>query len=351
LARGSSLFATVVRALPKDDGGGQPWRLDLWRGADGRDALVLNWFHPLADARAATRLLRWLGQECRDDELRAPPAEKRFGSADRLVEALEPAERNALSEGYIEHVEQLGERPILSLYTAAGRPRAQGMVAHRLLLSPEQTRTFDRSVRRRARLADTSLVVYAAARMLDRLMAVRGYSPTQQLISVPLSLDPKAGCERMFGNHLTMMMLSLDRDDLADEARAVTTIAAQRRAIVRQKLDLGMLAALHRARVLPGAIYQWVSRRPFDGELASLVVSSPGALDLDTFFGVEVSDVMCVPLITPQPGSMVVATRHRGRLSLVVEHMAPLVSAAEARDALGAFEADLLGHGHADVEM
>src|SRR4029078_809022 len=101
----------------------------------------------------------------------------------------------------------------------------------------EETRAFDLRVRQKAKLAETSVMVLASARVLDRVLRGRHLAPAQHLVPVPLSLDPKAGAVRMFGNNLTMMTFALRRDDLADLARAVASLADQQRAIIREKLD------------------------------------------------------------------------------------------------------------------
>src|SRR5690606_9200426 len=111
----------------------------------------------------------------------------------------------------------LSRTPIVSLYGAAASPRPGRARLARLVLDEEVTRELYRSLRKRAKLADTSVILFAAARLLDRALAARGRYPEQLLVPVPLSLDAKKDSTRMLGNHLTMMMLSLGRDDLADE--------------------------------------------------------------------------------------------------------------------------------------
>jgi hypothetical protein len=334
--RADDCLALALSLLGEPIDGRAPWRLWLVHGRE-RDALLLHWFHPATDARGAARLLGWLGDE------RAVAPDKRFMSADRLLAKVAPAEARELVRDYLAHAVELGRRPILSLQGAAGGRRAGEQRAIRLRLGAEATRAFDASLKRRAGLADTSLMLWAAARLFDRLLASRGLCPAQQLVPVPLSLDPKKGPARMFGNHLTMMMLALDRDDLGDEARAVAHLAAQRREIVRRKLDVGMLAAIRASRHAPRVLVDWLSRRPFGGERSSFVLSNPGAIEMGELFGLPVADAYAVPTLLPSPGFQVIADRFGGRLSVLFMVREGYAARGEIAARLPAFERDLVG--------
>lgn len=329
------LLATVVAELDTPIGGDAPWRLLHVHGPE-RDALALTWFHPATDARGAQRLLSWLGDE------EAPAPDKRFMTGDRLLEKLDATKRRELTTAYIQHAFELGKHPILSLQRAAGRRSPGAQRAIRVRLTEGETKAFYGSLRKRAGLADTSLMLWAAGRMVDRMMAARGLSPPRQLVPVPLSLDPKKGSKRMFGNHLTMMMLALDREDLLDESTAVAHLAEQRRSIVRNKLDVGMLAAISASRHVPRLIMDYVSRRPFDGERSSYVLSNPGAIELDTLFGVRVCDAYAVPTLLPAPGFQITIDGFEGRLSLMVMYREGFVSGTEIEALLPDFQRDLL---------
>jgi hypothetical protein len=185
-------------------------------------------------------------------------------------------------------------------------------------------------------------MMWATARMVDRMLRDRGFSPARQVVPVPLSLDPKKGSQRMFGNHLTMMMLALDRDDLRDEARAVAHLAEQRRDIVRNKLDVGMLAAIRSSRHVPRLVVDYLSRRPFGGERSSYVLSNPGAVDLPSLFGVRVRDAYAVPTVLPAPGFQVTVDGFDGQLSLLVMFRDGYGSAAEVERLFPDFKRDLL---------
>ncbi len=330
-----SVLDAAVAALELRSDGDAPWRLSVLRGPE-RDALALTWFHPATDARGATRLLAFLG-----DEGAAVP-QKRFLTGDRLLSKLDAKERRALTQAYVAHVFALGKSPILSLQRAAGARRPGAQRAIRVRFDAAATQAFYGSLRKRAGLADTSLMLWAAGRVVDRLMRERGMCPPRQLVPVPLSLDPKKGSERMFGNHLTMMMLALDRDDLLDEARAVAHLAAQRRDIVRNKLDVGMLAAIVASRHVPRWVVDHLSRRPFAGERSSYVLSNPGAIELERLFGLTVRDAYAVPTLLPAPGFQVTFDGFGGRLSAMFMFREGYVSEHEVRRALPAFERDLV---------
>jgi hypothetical protein len=220
----------------------------------------------------------------------------------------------------------------MSLATIADRRGKGGKMRHiRLVLSQEETRGFDQRVRQRARLAETSVMLLAATRAVDRALLARGYAPSHHIVPLPLSLDSKAGARRLLGNNLTMMLLSIDREDLLDDARAIAHIADQQRAIVRQKLDVGMLAALELASQMPRPLYQYIADRPFRGEMASLVCSNPGPISIETFAGVPVRDAYVLPAPVLPPGFQVIYTRYRGRLSALIGYIDTVVAPSEAQ--------------------
>jgi diacylglycerol O-acyltransferase / wax synthase len=187
------------------------------------------------------------------------------------------------------------------------------------------------------------VMLIAATRLADAALVRRGYAPSQHIVPVPLSLDPKAGATRMLGNHLTMMMLSLDREDLRDDLRGIAHLGDQQRAIVRQKLDVGMVAALDFARWLPARHYRWLSTRPFRGEMASLIFSNPGAVTIDSFAGRKVVDAYPLPAVVTPPGFQVIFTRFGGRLSAFLVYLDALLPAEEAARMGADLKADLLG--------
>lgn len=310
--------------------GKQPWRLDVLR-LPHNDAAVLRWFHPLADARAAARLAGWLGSGDGDEPGPVPLGDV-AGSSDRALGTLDREQRIALARAYTAHVMELGRVPTASLADTVparswlgGRQRAL-----RLVLDAEETRAFDRKVRQRARLAETSVALLSAVRVLDAELYARGLAPARHLVPVPLSLDPKDERARLLGNALTMMLFHLDRDDIADEKRAFVRLAEQQREIVRQKLDVAMLAGLDLARWLPGFGYRWLRDRPFAGAPSSMVVSNPGGNDVLRFAGLAVRDAFPLPTVVAPPAFQLTFSRHAGRFAATMGWVDGLLSPPEA---------------------
>jgi hypothetical protein len=270
-----------------------------------------------------------------------------------MVAELEFGQQRELLRSYLAHIDALSSQPIASLDTAVAKSDPGPSRVLRIHYTEEQTRAFDRSVRRRAKLADTSVTLWAAARLLDRLQAHRGEPAPRQVIPVPMSLDPKAETERMFGNDLTMLMMSLERADLADEARAIAALAEQRREIVKQQLDRAAIVAMRLVRPLPSRIYDWVLTHPFGGERASQLVSNPGRIDIETFCGCVVSDAYPMPVAVCPPGLQIVTSRHAGRFSVFVVYREALVTRQALLAETAQFERDLSGgtngeSGHGD---
>ncbi|WP_437644717.1 wax ester/triacylglycerol synthase domain-containing protein [Sorangium sp. So ce362] len=336
--------AACIEALLADRTSGErPWALDVVRGAGDGDTVVLRHHHALTDGRGADRLVAWLGSGSGDAPDDPPLRQERHDAPERLLAAMGRDERLALARAYKAHVLALGRAPILSLARACPGVRAATSRVVRLTLSAEETRAFDLRVRQRARLAESSLLLIAATRLADRALVARGFAPPHHVVPLPVSLDPKGGARRLFGNHLTMVLLSLGRDELHDDARAVARLAEQQRAMVRERLDLGMVAALDLARWLPGPVYRWLGDQPFHGELASLIVSNPGAVTVDRFAGLPVRSAYPLPAVVTPPGFQVIFSRFGGRLSASIVHGDGLLRPDEAAAMPGALRAELLG--------
>ncbi|WP_437935194.1 wax ester/triacylglycerol synthase domain-containing protein [Sorangium sp. So ce341] len=335
--------ARIEALLAERISGERPWALDVVRGAGEGDAVVLRHHHALTDGRGADRLVAWLGSGGGDAPDDPPLRQERHDAPERLLAAMGRDERLALARAYKAHVLALGRAPILSLARACPGVRAATSRVARLALSAEETRAFDLRVRQRARLAETSLMLIAAARLADRALVARGFAPPHHVVPLPLSLDPKGGARRLFGNHLTMVLLSLGRDELYDDARAVARVAEQQRAMVRDRLDLAMVAALDLARWLPGPVYRWLGDQPFEGELASLIVSNPGAVTVDRFAGLPVRSAYPLPAVVTPPGFQVIFSRFDGRLSASIVYGDGLLRPDEAAAMPGALRAELLG--------
>ena len=344
----AELAARIEALLAVRVDGERPWAFDLLRRPGGGDVVILRHFHALVDARGADRLVAWLGSGDGDGPEDPPPPEERFEVSERPLAPLDRDARLALAGAYRAHVLALGRTPILSLASAARPGAAPGDPrVLRLELSPDETRVFDRRVRERARLSESSLMVIAATHLAHRALRARGFAPPQHVIPVPVSLDPKAGARRLRGNPLTMLMLSLRAEELDDEPRAIARIAEQQRTAVRERLDLGMLAALDIARWLPTAAYRWLGAQPFRGELASLIFSNPGPVTIASFAGVPVTAAYPLPTVVSPPGFQVIFSRFAGRLSASIVAAGGVLRQGEGAAMAEALRAALLGEAGA----
>lgn len=310
--------------------GDNPWAIDLLRGKDD-DTLVFRWFHPFADGKGAERLVAYLGSGTGDTPDAPPPEEERFAASERPLKKLDDKTRAALIRAYGNHALALGHTPIMSLATLAKNTSKKANFRFvRTLLSQAETKAFDERVRKIAKLAETNLMVLSACRVLDRALVARGFAPLQHIIPLPMSLDPKAGAKRLLGNNITMMLLSLSRSDLENDAKALAHLAEQQRAIVREKLDIGMLAALSFAGRLPEPAYRFLSDRPFHGEMASLICTNPGTIAISSFAGHRVKDAFVMPAPVLPPGFQAVFTRFGGCLSAIIAYVDTVLTADEA---------------------
>lgn len=334
------LMASVEGLLSRRLDGVTPWALDVLRKPE-RDALVLRWFHPLCDGKAAERLLAWLGGGEGEELPDLPALERRVGNSDRLLKKLDRKARLELARRYAGHVNALSQRPILSLASTVDRPLGEMRVV-RLHLSGEQTSAFDERVRRIARLGETAVMVHAATKVADAAIVARGFAPSHHIVPVPLSLDPKVGCARMLGNNLTMMLMSLERSKLPEPEAAVASLLEQQRAIVRNKLDVAMLAGLDLARHLPASVTWWLTTHQLRGEMTSFVFSNPGGVTLDKLFGLQVLDAFPLPTVVSPPGFQIIFSRFRGRVTALLVFLDGVVSHSEAKQMSESLREELL---------
>ncbi len=332
--------AEVAALLDDRSPGDALWSPYVLR-AENHDVFAWRWFHPFTDARGAERFVTWLGSGGDAGPVNPPSPTDRLETGSRPLAKLDRKARLALTRAYGNHMLAHARTPIVSLSTLARGPVGGTHIA-RVRLTEEETKAFDQRVRQRAKLAETSVMVFASARLYDALLRGRNLAPAQHLIPVPLSLDPKAGAIRMFGNNLTMMTFALRRDDLLDLPRAVATLADQQRAIVREKLDVGMLASLDFARPVPASLYHWFLTRPFGGEVSSIVLSNPGPVPITTFAGHRVTDAYSLPSIATPPGFQAIFTRHAGRLSASIGVTGGLLTASEESSLASKMRAELL---------
>lgn len=335
------LDAALAELVDAPMDGDALWGADLVR-TETSDVFVWRWFHSFTDAKGAERFVTWLGSGDEAGPGAPPPPEERIDTGTRPLAKLDRKARLHATRVYGDHMLKLARTPIVSLSTLAEGALGRTKVT-RVRLTEDETKAFDRAVRERARLAESSVMVLASARVYDRILRGRGLAPAQHLVPVPMSLDPKVGAVRMFGNNLTMMTFALRRDDLGDTARAVASLAEQQRAIVRDKLDVGMLASMDFARAVPASIYHWFITRPFGGEVSSFVFSNPGAVGLSTFAGLPVRDAFALPSVATPPGFQIIFTRHGGRLAATAGHVEGVLSPAEERALASQIRAELLG--------
>lgn len=313
--------------------GDHPWAIDAVRGNE-HDTLVFRWFHPFTDGKGAERLVAYLGSGTGDTPDPPPPDAERFAASSRPLEQLDDKTRVALMRAYGNHALALGQTPIMSLATIAKSNKTTGKKPQfrfvRTILSETETKHFDSRVRKIAKLAETNFLILCTCRVLDRALVARGFAPAQHIIPLPVSLDPKAGAKRLLGNNITMVLLSLSRSDLENTAAALAHLAEQQRTIVREKLDIGMLAALEFAAKLPSPVYSFLFDRPFRGEMASLVCTNPGHIHIPSFAGQRVLDAYLMPAPVLPPGFQAVFTRFQGRLSAIIAYADTVLSRQEA---------------------
>lgn len=322
--------------------GEQPWAVDLVRLRE-HDVVVYRWFHSLCDAKGAERLLAYLGSP---EAAGAPGvderATERWASPERALAKLERRERIALAKKYGAHLEELGRVPTRSLSSVSPRHGAQTRTV-RVVLDEAETRRFDARARALAKLAETHVMLLAALRALDEVFVGRGVVVPRFVVPVASSMDPKGASGRLFGNHVVMLMLSLDRALLFDDARALARLAEEQRDAVRRKLDLAMGAALSFGRWLPHPVLRFATTRALGGELATVVFSNPGAIGLGTFLGHTVRDALPLPAVVDPPGAQVIFTRFAGKLSAAISTLDGALTGAEEARMASTLRAELLG--------
>ncbi len=323
---GRAAAPTQVRELAQEPEGCEPWtsllneRLDAGRGrhiaitvfpvADGSWRLTLLFQHILTDAKGAERLLARLSEGA--GEARWPQSgellgDMGFGDVAKMAR---------------DHSEALEEAVEGGVYVAgAGGPRRGEFAGQSSILTPEETKAAVKVGRKAAGYGMEGLWYLACLLAAEREISGSEAQPGQRYaIPLPTSLDKKGADDRVFGNNLVFLLLTVGVEEVGDPRAVASGLKKAMMNHLRERSDRSSQAQMEFCKRMPAGFYSWLARKSMGGGFGSLFFTNPGPVDasLATFFGADVETLAHYPLTTPVPGLCGVTWTHRSRLGLAV---------------------------------
>jgi hypothetical protein len=307
------------------------------RGAGGY--LLLNWAHPLLDARGARILLDFLNSE-RPEAFRESPsllleklAQK---SLWQKLRWLVKAKRHNDTANRLDSC--------LPTRTEEG-PQALRLAVRRY--SAEESRRIAQLAQGHMGAAGRSLYLIGG---LLRAMELAGPPAAKAGYCVPYAFNlrrPNAPTP-VFGNHVGCLFARATRAQVRDREGLLRHLLAQYRETVAEELDYAYLPLMWLGQWLSPARYARLLRKQRSGgELSSAWFSDLGELRWDKagFLGTEVVGMFHLCWMTLPPGLALLAGQCDGRLTLSYSYLHPAVDEDWLRRVMARMDAELLESG------
>jgi hypothetical protein len=335
----------------------RPVSFHLLRAPDGRDVVLLQWDHRLMDGMAGHLLLREVNRLSHDRRDAGPTAVAASTVPDRVGPASRRSSGDEVSRYVGRHTWRerlrafLGLRRNLFLLQRSvrlGLPSDPPMASRtvRLVvrsLDEDQTaRCLSRGRRLCGFVSPNPVLLASAFRAVQQVSPPSGGWLQRLATQVPINLRPPGADQPLFANLQTYLRLAVPPSALADRDGLVRLLHRQLREQLRRGVDLGFLQMTERMR-----------GRPRQGRLVARGMSRAltflygyhGASEagLDTFCGTPVRNI-CGGIVTAwsPPGLSFGINQYRGRLNLMVAHVAEVVPESLAASFLDALVEDLL---------
>lgn len=307
------------------------------RGAGGY--LLLNWAHPLLDARGARILLDFLNSE-RPEAFRESPsllleklAQKSLWQKLRwLVKAKRHNDTANRLDSCLPTVAEAG-------------PQVLRLAVRRY--SAEESRRIAQLAQQHMGAAGRSLYLIGG---LLRAMELAGPPAAKAGYCVPYAFNlrrPNAPTP-VFGNHVGCLFARATREQARDREGLLRHLLAQYRETVAEELDYAYLPLMWLGQWLSPARYARLLRKQRSGgELSSAWFSDLGELRWDKtgFLGTEVVGMFHLCWMTLPPGLALLAGQCDGRLTLSYSYLHPAVDEDWLRRVMARMDAELLENG------
>ncbi|QPK62929.1 hypothetical protein IVG45_19220 [Methylomonas sp. LL1] len=312
-----------------------------WIAETGGGTLLLNWLHPLLDARGAKILLDFITSD----------HPERFQESPSLINA-KLAQWSFWKKLQLLFKAKRHNNEANSLDSCLPTGIEQGPQTLKL-----KVRRFDQDQSRRiAKLAQQTTglagrtLYYLGCFM--RAMEQVGPPAAKAGYCIPyaFNLRRQGAPTPVLGNHVGCLFARATREQVGDRKGLFEHLLAQHTQAVRDELDLAYLPLMWLGQWLTPARYaKFLRKQHSGGELSSLWFSDLGDMSWakNGFLGAPVTELTMMCWMTLPPGLALLVGQLDGRLSLSYSYLSPAVDEAWLDQVIARMDAELLENDEA----
>jgi hypothetical protein len=331
------LQGVMMEPLPRVGGVACHARLDVVERRAGGCLVALSWSHLLVDGKGAELLFAEIARLCDGIDLPdepAAPARPSIGLIARFRQT-KPA---------MDHLTGLQETGTPSL--GGPKPRRGGGFYEVIALTAAESAAV------RARLETLGVALFpftfyvaAVARAHDRVFRHRGVEPPGYGISVPIQTRRRGARGPLFHNHVAVLYFNPRREHLGTIQTATAAMKAQFAEMTRKKISESFHAVLELMQRAPPALFLWIIRAQFKGEICTCFHSytGPFAPELTEFAGARITNAYHLPCLGTPPGTGIFFGERDDRINITITWREGALDDAERRLMTAQLRADLLG--------
>ena len=307
-----------------------------WISGHSGGTLLLNWLHPLLDARGGKILLDFLASDQPEKFKESPSlinAKLAQWSIWKKLTLLLKAKRHNNEANSLDSC--------LPTETEQG---AQLLNLKVRRFNQEESQRIAVLARQHTGLAGRTLYYLGcfmrAMELVGPPVAKAGYC-----IPYAFNLRRQGAPTPVFGNHVGCLFARATRQQVLDRSGLFEHLLAQHSKVVREELDLAYLPLMWLGQWLSPARYAKLLRKQHSGgELSSLWFSDVGDMTWSKkgFLGVPVTELTIMCWMTLPPGLALLVGQLDGRLTLSYSYLSPAVDEAWLDKVIAQMDVELL---------
>lgn len=301
----------------------------IYRGNSSDMSVIMTWSHMLMDVHGAEYFLAMVG--C------SVPIEKDCTQAGLLsgsyTNHLPVGSKWRQARKSFTWVDELGNKPPISLYTRTNRPLAPRLDYRVTAFTRSQTQTIsDLAEKSGGFLNESAYYIAAAMGEFSRLMESKGIFPDGYVMPMSIDLRKKGSRLPVFSNQAATMLYGFKPEELRSFGRILASFTRQAQMAIREDLIASNVSAMELCRFVPSRFYARKIRQAFKGEIASVVFANPGKAPayLSTFMARPVKYQHHVPTIVVPPGMGIVFYSFDQRLHITLVYVESMITPDEA---------------------
>jgi hypothetical protein len=305
------------------------FRFTLLHLPGGTTDLVFSWHHVLMDAQGAETLIKLLGGEIQEENVRFFPEKEKKINPFKAFYKLHVAK---------EFVKKSSKKPLVQLVKK--KPDYEPVMRYHVIeLTEEQTRMLDqRAVAHGAGISKGSFYLASTFKAVNEWLVSQNNTKGAFWVPVPQNRRPRGMYGPVLSNLQAFMFYRMPREKITSLQESTAYITKQMFDLIRSKLpdDYAVMSDL--LRRLPSKFYYWLIKGPAGGSVASFLYTDPGVNVFRSFMGYPVSNLTNYPPGTFPPGLMTVFERFNGKQKIIFNYTQQVVS----REDLTKIERNLL---------